>query len=135
MIDKKAAIREYKMSHRPMGVFQIRNTINGKALIEASVNIPGKFNRYRLQLELGSHLNKELQEDYNSFGKDAFEFETLESLEPKIDPSYNYSEDLAALEELWIEKASLNGDSLYNVRKLTREERLAMIAARNRGKF
>ena len=135
MIDKKAAIREYKLSHRPMGVFQIRNAASGKVLIESSVNIPGKFNRYRMQLDLGSHPNKELQADHKALGKDAFEFETLESLEPRIDPEYNYAADLEALEDLWIEKLKADGVELYNERKLTREERLAMIAARNRGTF
>lgn len=134
MIDKKAAIREYKMSHRPMGVFQIRNTVNGRALIESSVNIPGKINRYRLQLDVGSHPNKELQADHNIYGKDAFEFETLESLEPRADANYDHKADLEALEGLWVEKAQENGEQLYNVRKLTREERLQMIASRNRGR-
>jgi hypothetical protein len=30
LMDKKVLNREYKESRRPMGVYQIRNTVNGK---------------------------------------------------------------------------------------------------------
>lgn len=129
MIDKKAAIREYKLSHRPMGVFQIRNKFSGKVLIDSSINVPGKINRHTLQLNIGSHSNKTLQADWKEFGPDAFEFETLEPLEPRDDPNYDYAADLSVLEELWLERASPFGENGYNEKKLTREERLQMIAA------
>lgn len=129
MIDKKAAIREYKMSHRPMGVFQIRNKVSGKVFIDSSINIPGKINRHTLQLNIGSHRNKQLQADWNAFGADSFEFETLEPLEPREDPNYDHAADLAVLEELWLEKEVPFGENGYNEKKLTREERLQMIAA------
>jgi len=38
-IDKKAKIREYKDIPRPMGVFQIKNKVNGKVLIGSSNNL------------------------------------------------------------------------------------------------
>jgi hypothetical protein len=129
VIDKKAAIREYKLSHRPMGVFQIRNKVSGKVLIDSSINIPGKINRHTLQLNVGSHQNKQLQADWKEFGPDALEFETLEPLEPRDDQNYDYAADLSVLEELWLEKAAPFGENGYNEKKLTREERLQMIAA------
>lgn len=112
-----------------MGVFQVRNCVSGKLLIDSSINVPGKINRHRLQLDMGSHPNKELQADWNAIGKAAFEFETLESVEPRTEPNYDYAADLGVLEDLWIEKAGHSGDRVYNLRKLTREERLRMIAA------
>jgi len=132
VIDKKAAILEYKLTHRPMGVFQIRNKSNGKVFIDSSVNVPGKINRHTLQLNMGSHPNKRLQADWNELGPGSFEFETLEPLEPRDDPSYDYKSDLEVLEDLWLERESPFGESGYNERKLTREERLRMIADRNR---
>ena len=134
MIDRKAAIRDYKLSHRPMGVLQIRNTENGKVWVDSSNNIPGKFNRHRLQLNAGTHVSRPLQEDWNAFGEDAFEFETLEELEPLEAPDYDYSEDLEALKELWIEKLDSHVPKGYNEKKITREERLRMISERNRAK-
>lgn len=128
-MDRKAAIREYKDSHRPMGVYQIRNTINEKVWIDSSVNVPAKFNRYKLQLNAGLHPSKTLQADWNEFGEDAFEFELLEPLEPRSDPNYDYAGDLECLEDLWFEKLEPYGEKGYNERKKTREERLRMIAA------
>ena len=130
MIDKAAAKLEYKLTHRPMGVFQIRNTANDKVFIDSSTNIPGKINRHTFALNAGLHQNKPLQGDWNELGEAAFEFETLEPVEPRDDQNYNYAGDLEVLEGLWLEKLEPYGDKGYNERKKTREERLQMIAAK-----
>jgi hypothetical protein len=128
-MDKRAAKLEYKLSHRPMGVFQIRNNVNDKIYVDSSLNIPGKINRLTFQLNAGSHPSISLQQDWNELGKDAFEFETLEDVLPRSDANYNYAADLETLEDLWLEKLEPYGDKGYNERKKTREERLQMIAA------
>jgi len=114
-----------------MGIFQIRNTVSGKAFVDSSINVPGKINRHKFALNAGVHAAKQLQEDWNNLGADKFEFETLEPVEPRDDPNYNYAADLEFLEDLWLEKLATYGDKGYNERKKTREERLSMIA-RNR---
>ena len=38
LMDKKALKREYKETARPMGVYQIRNTVNGKVLLGTSTD-------------------------------------------------------------------------------------------------
>ena len=129
MIDKKEAKNAYLLSHRPMGVFQIRNTANEKVFVDSSTNIPGKINRHKFSLNAGLHRSKELQRDWNKIGETAFEFETLEPAEPRDDQNYNYAADLEVLEDLWLEKLEPYGDKGYNERKMTREERLRMIAA------
>jgi len=129
MIDRAVARREYKMSHRPMGVFQIRNTTNDRVFVDSSTNIPGKVNRHKFTLNAGLHESKTLQTDWNDLGETAFEFETLEPVEPRDDQNYNYAADLETLEDLWLEKLEPYGDNGYNKRKLTRDERLAMIRA------
>lgn len=128
-MDKKAAIRKYKLSHRPMGVFQIVNKTNGKVFVDSSNNVPGKINRHKFALNHASHASKSLQADWNELGEDAFEFETIEPVEPRDDPSYDYKADLEFLEDLWLEKLEPYGDKGYNEKKKTREERLRMIAA------
>jgi len=128
-MDRRDAKRDYKLSHRPMGVFQIRNTVNEKVFVDSSLNIPGKINRLTFQLNAGMHPCKSFQADWNEFGKDAFEFETLEDVQPRPDTNYNYAADLETLEDLWLEKLEPYGDKGYNERKKTREERLKMIAA------
>ena len=128
-MNKAAAKLEYKLSHRPMGIFQIRNTVNGKLFVDSSTNIPGKINRHRFSLNAGLHRSKELQKDWNESGEAAFEFETLEPVEPRDDQNYNYAADLEVLEDLWLEKLTPYEENGYNERKKTREERLRMIAA------
>ena len=127
VIDKAAAKLEYKLSHRPMGVFQIRNTTNGMVFIDSSTNVPGKINRHTFALKAGLHASKALQKDWNELGEAAFEFETLEPVEPRDDQNYDYGTDLVVLEDLWREKLEPYGDKGYNERKKTREERLQMI--------
>jgi hypothetical protein len=129
VVNKKEAVFEYKNTHRPMGVFQIRNTRNDKVFVDSSVNVAGKINRHRFALNAGLHALKSLQADWSELGESAFEFETLEPVEPRDDPKYDYKADLAVLEDLWLEKLEPYGERGYNERKKTREERLQMIAA------
>jgi hypothetical protein len=113
-MDRKAIIREYKDTPRPMGVFQIKNKVNGKLLIGSSNNLPAILNRFKAELKMGNCRNIDLQHEWKQFGADAFEFKELEILEPSDDPNYDHSEDLQLLEELWIEKLNPYGDRGYN---------------------
>ncbi len=113
-MDKKAKIKEYKDTPRPMGIFQIKNKLNGKILIGSSNNLPAILNRFRAELKMGGCRNIELQDEWIEFGSEMFEFEELEILKPLDDPSYNPAEDLRFLEELWTEKLKPYGDRGYN---------------------
>ena len=97
-----------------MGVFQIKNKVNGKVLIGSSKNLPAILNRYRAELKMGSCRNIVLQEEWKQFGPEMFEFKELEILEPTDDPAHDPAEELRVLEELWIEKLSPFGDKGYN---------------------
>ena len=85
MIDKNTAKLNYKLSHRPMGVFQIRNKTNDRVFVDSSTNIPGKVNRHRFALNLGSHASKSLQTEWNELGESAFEFETIEPVDVVVE--------------------------------------------------
>ena len=111
MIDFKKAKRDYKEGRRPMGVYRIRNTVNGKSLLGSSQDVPSMLNRHRAQLDMGLHRNQPLQADWNQQGADAFEFEVLDTLKPGEAPGYDPAEDLKALEELWRDR--LNDAPLY----------------------
>ncbi len=128
-MDKKAALLEYKLTHRPMGVFQIRNTRDDKVFIDSSMNVPGKINRHKFALNMGKHASKPLQADWDEFGEAAFEFETIEPVEPRDDSNYDYKADLLTLEDLWLEKLEPYCEKGYNERKKTRAQRLQMITA------
>ncbi len=113
-MDRKSKIREYKDTPRPMGVFQIKNKLNGKIFIGSSSNLPAILNRYKSELKIGSCRNKALQKEWKEFGEEAFEFTELELLEPLDDPNYRPADDLGFLEEMWAEKLKPYGDKGYN---------------------
>ena len=106
MIDRKAMIREYKTTPRSMGVGVVRDTVNGRALVVSGRDLPALLNRHRAQLRLNAHKNRRLQADWNEHGASAFEFAVLDTLAPKDAPDYDPTNDLEALEGLWMEKLS-----------------------------
>ena len=104
-MDRKALIRSYKETRRPMGVYRVRNLRDGQSLVRASVDLPAALNRERTQLRFGGHRNAELQRDWNTLGPDAFAFEVLDTLTaPDDQPSYDPAADLEVLEALWRER-------------------------------
>ncbi len=111
--DRKALVRKVLETPRPAGVYGIRNTASAKTLLGSSSNLPGILNRQRFQLENGSHPDKELQADWNGLGPEAFAFETLDLLEPSEDPTYDPTDDLRVLKEMWLEKLTASGAPLY----------------------
>ncbi len=111
-----------------MGVYQIRNLVNEKVLIGSSLNLPGIFNRYKLQLQAGSHHVQCLQSEWNEFGSEKFAFEILDELTPGTGTDRDYREELIFLEDLWLDKLEPYGERGYNERKKSREEKLRKIA-------
>jgi hypothetical protein len=63
-MDRKAKIREYKDTPLSMGVYQIKNKVNGKILVGSSVNLPARLNRCKAELKMGSYRNMVLQEEW-----------------------------------------------------------------------
>ncbi len=111
-MDRRKAIREYKETPRPAGVYRVRNRVSGRSLVGSSVDLPSILNRQRAALRLGSHADRELQRDWNELGPDAFDFEALDTLpRPEDAPDYDPRPDLAVLEQLWREK--LVGEPTY----------------------
>jgi hypothetical protein len=115
-VDRKSLSREYRESARPMGVFRVRNTVNGKSFVGTSVDLPSMLNRQRAQLGFGGHPNRELQKDWKEMGEQAFAFEILDTLAPREEPGLDPADDLRALEALWLDKLSPYEERGYNVR-------------------
>lgn len=113
-MDRRKLKREYKESRRPMGVFRVRNTTNDKSLVGSSIDLPAMLNRQRAQLGMGMHPNRALQTDWNELGSEAFAFEVLDTLTAPDNPGYDPSDDLRALEQLWLDRLSPFGEQGYN---------------------
>ena len=54
------------------GVYQIKNTLNGKAYIGSSKNIKRRLGIHRSMLRRGTHRNPHLQNAWNKYGESAF---------------------------------------------------------------
>lgn len=64
-----------------IGVYQIKNLENNKIYIGSSKNIKTIWRQHKKQLNAGSHANMFLQEDWDIYGENAFEFSILETCE------------------------------------------------------
>jgi hypothetical protein len=117
MNDRKKLIREYKQTPTPMGLIRIRNTANGKIFLLTAKNIPGIINSQRFSLENGTHPNSELQSDYRKLGPSGFAFEVVDYLEPREGAGHDYTADLRALGELWMERLKPYGDKGYHTKR------------------
>lgn len=106
--------REYKERPKPAGVFQVKNTANGKVLLGSSLNLEGPLNSHKFMLSIGRHRNEALQRDWNEFGEEKFVFEILEVVKVKEDPNFDMDQELTLLEEIWLEKLQPFGDRGYN---------------------
>jgi hypothetical protein len=91
------------------GVYQIRNTINGKIMVISTPNLKTRYGRF-IELQQGRHRNKKLQEEWNQYGENAFVFEILESIEE----TGNIEEELGRLERKWLVKLAPFGEKGYN---------------------
>jgi hypothetical protein len=114
-MNRKELIRNYKLRRPPMGVYRIRNTVTGSSLVAASTDLPSILNRHRAQLGMGGHSSRALQADWREHGPESFVFEILDTLPPSDEPQYDPIADLAALEDLWLEKLSLEPDHLHTI--------------------
>ncbi|MCM2255463.1 MAG: GIY-YIG nuclease family protein [Vicinamibacteria bacterium] len=113
-MDRKALIRQYKETRRPMGVFRIHNTVDDRSFVGSSRDLPSVLNRERFQLGHGSHPNRALQDDWNRLGAEAFIFEIVDELPPAEGAGSDPSGDLRVLEQLWLEKLSPYGERGYH---------------------
>ncbi|HTP13815.1 MAG TPA: GIY-YIG nuclease family protein [Bacteroidota bacterium] len=106
--------REYKERKKPAGVFQIRNTANGKVYLGSSLNLEGPLNGHKFMLTIGRHRNPVLQKEWNEFGPEKFTFEILEVVKVKDDPNFSLEDELTLLEQIWVEKLQPFGERGYN---------------------
>jgi group I intron endonuclease len=79
-----------------IGIYYIKNTINGKLYIGKSKNIENRIRDHIKELYRNKHANKHLQTSFNKYGIDNFQFETIEIFDT-LDKAY-----LNEREKYWI---------------------------------
>ena len=113
---KKELKDQYKQMKFRMGVFQIRNTVNGKIYVEGSANLDSIWNRHRTQLNFGGHPNPELQKDWKDSGEANFVFEILAEIAEEAGKNIDYKKEVKTLEAMYIDDLQPFGDKGYNWR-------------------
>ncbi|WP_219837580.1 GIY-YIG nuclease family protein [Paenibacillus sp. R14(2021)] len=117
---KKELATAYAKSFRPMGIYQIRNTTNGKVWIDGTMDLDGARNRFEFSKQMNMITISELREDWDLYGGSIFVFEELDQIKPREEVMNDrselakYKEEVEALRELWLEKLQPYGDKGYN---------------------
>ena len=130
--DNRQLKQDYKLARRAFGVFLNRNTTNDKVFLASGPDIQGIINRHKFQLNANGHPNIQLQKDWNKLGSEKFEFEILDQMEPLDEPTFDVRREVEFMEDMWLEKLLPFGDRGYNVKKLTREQRLRLMSEKKR---
>jgi hypothetical protein len=112
-MDRKAMVRAYRDTPRPAGVFRVTHATSGRSLVGSSPDAPAMLNRIQAQLRMKGHPKQALQADWDADGAGGFSFEVLELLDIPEGTEYDPAEDLAVMEELWLEKLDLPSERRY----------------------
>jgi len=118
------------MSNSPRqisGIYKITNQINGKCYIGSSNNIESRWQHHKSNLRKNKHSNTYLQNAWDKYGKDSFEFTVIEEVK-------NIG-DLLEREQYYMDKM----ESEYNIapkanRSKMSEETRHKISKANKGK-
>ncbi|MEC0180513.1 GIY-YIG nuclease family protein [Paenibacillus peoriae] len=109
---RKELVQQYMEIKTEAGIYCIRNTHNGKMLVASTPNLKS-LNGRRFELQMGVSKNKQLQQEWNEYGEDAFEFEVLDILKKKDSEFFDVKDALAKLEQTWIDRLQPYGDKGY----------------------
>jgi hypothetical protein len=103
--NRKEIQANYKSRKVIGGICAMKNTVNGKQLVIFTADLQGRKNRFEFSKKSNTCADLKLKDDFKSFGADTFVFEVLEELKKSDAQSdKEFSDDLKALYELWLEK-------------------------------
>lgn len=115
-IDKKELINKYKQQEVEMGIVRIHNKVTGYSFVDICKNLYKPFNSIKFRLSTGTFKFKKLQEDWNTYGEEAFTFEVVEKLKPQEGSTEKEKvDDLKELLQLWIDS---QGEDLKLYKKI-----------------
>ena len=104
-------IKQHK-KNQPAAVYKIENTKTGQVYIGQSTGYKQRWYEHKSKLRYNKHNNPKLQEDYDKYGLDAFEFKIIKEF-----PSDTTSDVLLNEEEKMITEYNQRGENLYNIRE------------------
>ena len=118
MKTRKELKEEYRQMKFRMGVFQIKNKINGKLFIGSSLDLNAIWHAQKLQLDFGIHPNSDLQKDWKELGAENFSYEILEEIRQIEDKPTDFSKEIKVLEGMIIDELQPFENKGYNKRNI-----------------
>lgn len=100
------------------GIYKIENLATGRIYIGKSKNVIDRFKQHKQSLKNGHHVNKNLQKDYNIYGKSNFEFSILKKTDD-VKKLYYY-------ESYYVDKYNCNKNG-YNIKRLYNHKAIKFI--------
>lgn len=113
--NRKELLEKYKQLKTYMGVIQVKNNVNGRIFITAYPNLKNRWFAIRAQLDMGRHVNFQLQKDWKELGPNAFTYEVLE--EKETGDIVDIRWEMKQMEKKWLERLQPYGDNGYNRQK------------------
>ena len=102
---KKDLIKAYKSRPLSGGVTLLRDSVNGRYLLETQTNVQGSRSRFEFMRATNCPPSMKVQRDWKAHGAWAFTFEILEELTQREDQTEEeFREELKVLGEVWAEK-------------------------------
>jgi len=109
---KKDLQAQYKEREIVGGICAIRNKLNHKLLLEATVDLQGYKNRFAFAQKTGSCIHMKLQNDWAAQGAGQFDIEVLEELvKGDTQSPEEFKADILTLKDLWL--AQLANENFY----------------------
>ena len=99
-----------RIENQPSGIYSIVNKMNGRVYIGQAVALTRRKADHFRALRKGKHKNRPLQEDYDKYGLDAFEYTVVEECSPDEVRSRLYLKEIKKIIEL-----HAHGQELYNL--------------------
>lgn len=114
MKTQKELKEAYKQQSFKIGIFQIRNKVNGKRYVGSSLNLDAIWNRNRAELNFGGHRNITLQKEWKEFGEENFTFEILSEIKQEAGAKIDYKKELKQLEAMFLEELQPYAEKGYH---------------------
>lgn len=98
-----------KFTQHPLSaaIYQIKNLQNGRVYVGSSVNLKKRWREHKNDLKKGTHHSQKLQNAWNKYGEESFEFSILEAVFDKA--------KLLEQEQHWIDLLCAANRVNYNI--------------------
>jgi hypothetical protein len=115
MTNKQILKQQYLETKIRAGVYAIRNSVTGRAIVAGSTNVQGVLNRHHFELRHGTHRNALLSQEWSQHGETSFSFEVLDVVKPREDLEFNVAHELEDLVALWRQEIPCEGEGGYEL--------------------